>query len=97
MGMTVYCEGQRSINSTLVESWDMDTDCLGSFLSSFANDLCNLGKFLKPSAPLFPNGIHLIGMRELNLVMCIKYLEVQEVPLLCRLLPSSVSLHTNIL
>ena len=75
-GMTIYCEGQCSINSTLVESWDMDTDCLGSFLSSVANDLCNLGKFLKPSVPLFPNGIHLIGMTELNLVMCIKYLEV---------------------
>lgn len=45
----------------------VDSDCLGSALSSVANYLCDLGRFLKPSVPLFPpNSLHLPERRELN-------------------------------
>ena len=36
VGMTIYWEGQCSITSTLVKSKDMESDCLGSLLSSVA-------------------------------------------------------------
>ena len=69
MGMTVYHEGQYSI---YVLQWlragTVDSDCLGSPLSSIANSLCDGSRFLKSFVPLFPlSSIHLIETKELNL------------------------------
>lgn len=62
--MTVYHEGQKS---TEVTAGTVDSDRLGSALSSVANYLCDLGRFLKPSVPFFPpNSTHLAEIRELN-------------------------------
>lgn len=49
-------------------SGTVDSDYLGSALSSIANYLCDGGRFLQPFVPVFPpDRVYITEVRELNL------------------------------